>query len=152
MPAVSSGAREGIVIASGVLVLTAVFAWRQWAERRSRDEDLSADDLRYFSRRDVRRAIGNVILGVIGIGMIVGSLLNPRVPAHQIPFLWVWLSIGVLALVLIVLALLDWSANLRYAARHRRLLIEERLKLIEDEYKKRTTSTSTNSNGNGIAH
>jgi hypothetical protein len=143
MPAAFSGAREGLAIGLGVVALAGFFAWRQWVETRTRDNELSVDDARYFKHKDIRRSLGTSVLGLIGIGMIVGSLINPKI--QKMPFLWVWLIVGVLVLLSILLALVDWFANFAYAARHRRLLIEERLKLIENEYKNRAAAK----NGHG---
>jgi cobalamin biosynthesis protein CobD/CbiB len=130
----SPGAREGLIMAAGVLVVTAVLAWRQWAERRSRDLDLSIEDERYYSRRDVRRLLGTTTLALIGFGMLVGSLIEPR--KHPVAFLSVWLVVGVLVLVSLALAMLDIFANQAYAQRHRRILIEERRTLLEEELRR----------------
>ena len=143
MRAPFSGSWEGLAIAAGVLALTVIFVWKQWVERRDRETNLSSDDARYYRRKDIRRFFGTSILGLIGIGMVAGSLLNPK--TQKLPFLWVWLGVGALVLLSILLAFLDWFANFLFAARHRRLLIEERLGLIEEEFRQRAAG----SNGHG---
>ena len=147
MPATFSGSKEGLAIAAGVLALTMIFAWKQWGEWRDREADLSHDDTRYYRHKNIRRALGISILGWIGIGMIVGSLLDPK--TEKLTFLWVWLGVGVLVLLSILLAFLDWFANFSFAARHRRLLIEERLKLIEEEYRQKAARSNGHS-GAGV--
>lgn len=147
MPVPNSGAREGLAIAAGVLALSALLAWRQWRERQSRDdeEDLSAEDALYFARRDYRRWVGTTILALIGAGMFGGSLLDPR--ANRIAFLAIWLGVGGLVCVSLVLAMIDWSANRGYALRHRKLLIQERRAMIEEEIRRRLARPDANGQG-----
>ena len=131
MSAMTSGAREGLVMAAGVLAVTAYFSWRQVAERGSRGENLSVEDAEYYARRDWRRLLGTSGLGLMGLGILVGSLIPPR--AHPIAFVCVWLGVGLLVVTSLILALFDIRANRRYADRHHRLLMEERRSLLQQE-------------------
>jgi len=154
MPAASSGMTEGLTITSGVLVLAIVFAWRQWVERRDRVPDLSDDDQRYFSSRDVRRSWGTGLLVLIAAGMFLGLSINPKANrAAGQQFVWVWVGVLVLLCVALVMALLDWQANLTYARRHRREILEARRALIEEEQRLRaSTYQGEESRSNGRHH
>ena len=146
MAAADPGAREGIVVAVGVLVLSAVFAWRQWAERRVRDETLSEEDADYFGRRDSRRWAGTGCLALTGAGMLAGSLIEPTKP-NRWAFLGVWLAVLLLVGASLVLAMLDWGANRRYALRVRKLLAEERRAILADEVRRQIAARNANGDG-----
>lgn len=140
MPAASSGVTEGLVLATGALALAAVFAWKQWAERTTRDEDLSGQDRVYFARKDRRRFVGTSILALISAGMFAGLWINPKAGLrHGQAFVWIWMSVGLLVCVALVLAFGDWRANLVYANRHRKALIEERRALAEEQERMRSS-------------
>lgn len=145
MPPASPGAREGLAIAVGVLILTAIFLRKQWADRQDRADDLPAEDALYFARRDTRRWAGTAILGLIGIGMFFGSWLEPRV--HRLGFLATWIMVGGLVIVSLVLALIDWVANRAYAVRHIQQLAEERRRMLEAEIKRRKMGRDVNGHG-----
>ncbi len=152
MPSVTSGAREGLVIASGVLLVTAIFAWRQWVERVRREEDLSEADQDHFRRKDWRRFFGTTILGLIGVGMVVGSLLDFRASkAAGQRFLAVWVGIAVLVCVSLVLAMIDWTATRDYALRHRRELAEVRRALFDEEVRLRDAARNETRGSNGAS-
>lgn len=138
MAAVSSGIREGITIGSAVLVLAVGLAWRQRAERRGREGGLSEADQAYFAGKDRRRFLGTSLLVLIGVGMVVGCLIDARASrASRQAFVLVWSAVLGLVCVSVVLACLDWAANLRYAGRHRRELAAARLTMIEEELRLR---------------
>lgn len=138
MPAASTAARVGLPIAAGVLALAAVFAWRQWVERRTRQDDLSEEDRAYFARKDVRRLLGTTILVLIASGMFVGLSIDPGANrAAGQAFVWVWFGVAVLLCVSLVVALIDWTANLGYARRQRKGLIEARRAILEEEIRLR---------------
>lgn len=143
MPAGSATAREGLIMAVGVLAITSYFSWRQFVDRATRDDELTGEDMDYYSRRDSRRILGISTLGLIGIGMLAGSLIVPRV--HPIAFVSVWLIVGLLVCVSLILALLDMMANHRYAKRHLHLLSDERKTLLQEEMQRHLA----NQNGHG---
>lgn len=152
MPAAPSGAREGIVIATGVLTLAVAFAWRQWVERRGREGDLGQADEDYFARKDRRRFAGTAILGLIGVGMIVGSLIDHRASkAAGQTFVWIWFGVVALVCISIVLALLDWLACRDYAVRHRDALLHERRVLLEEGLRRRPAVPDRRDGANGIS-
>lgn len=132
-------------MAAGVLAVAAFFSWRQFVERSSRDDDLSGEDADYYARRDFRRLLGTSTLGLIGVGMLAGSLIAPR--SHPIAFVSVWLVVGLLVCVSLVLALIDMMANHRYAKRHLRLLLDERRSLVQEELRRHLAKQ----NGHGDA-
>ncbi len=155
MPA-ASGVREGLAIASGVLALAIILAWRQWVERRDRDPELSDIDHAYFARKDARRFWGTGLLVFVAAGMFRGLTMNWRANlAASQQFVWIWAGVLVLLCVLVVMAMIDWQANLAYARRHRREILEARRALIAEESRLRQTSPSPQpgfSNGEGITH
>ena len=57
MPAGSATAREGLIMAVGVLAITSYFSWRQFVDRATRDDELTGEDTDYYSRRDSRRLL-----------------------------------------------------------------------------------------------
>jgi hypothetical protein len=131
MPPATSGAKEGLILATGVLILSAIFAWRQWVERHRREPELSVADADYFARKDRRRFLGTAILALIGIGMVIGSLIDFRASkAAGRLFLAVWVGVSLLVCVSLVFAMIDWVANRDYALRHRRELAEARRALF----------------------
>ena len=146
MAVADPGAREGIAIAAGVLALSAIFAWRQWAERRARDEAMSEEDASYFHLRSSRRWAGTACLGLIGAGMLAGSLIEPTKQNRWV-FLGVWLAVSLLVLAALILAMLDWGANRRYALRLRKLLAEERRTILEEEVRRRIAARNANGDG-----
>lgn len=144
-----SGSVEGLAIGAGVLVLSALFAWRGRVERSRRDDTLNEVDRSYFAHKDRRRAVGTALLSLIGAGMIAGSRIDYRASrAAGRWFLAVWLGVGVLLIASLVLAMADWVANRRYALRLRRALLEERRSLVADELRRRAYGT----NGRGAEH
>lgn len=150
MTATSSGAREGMLLASTVTAIAITFAWRQWVERSSRSDDLPAEDADYFVRKDRRRVVGTGVLVVIAAGIFVGSWINPKASVqHGQTFVWIWMGVGLLVIVELVLAAIDWHANLGYAGRHRRALIEHRRRLAEEQ--RRISSTAPGHGQNGVS-
>jgi uncharacterized membrane protein (Fun14 family) len=153
MPPPTSGSREGLILATGVLILSSIFAWRQWVERVRREEELSVADREYFKRKDRRRFLGTSILALIGIGMAVGSLIDYR--ASKVAgqrFVAIWVGVAVLVCVSLVLAMIDWVANRDYALRHRRELAEARRALFEKSLVDPGPSHTGGSETNGSVH
>lgn len=150
MPAITSGAREGLVIATGVLLVSAVFAWRQWVERMNRASGLSEADRDYFRRKDRRRLLGTTILGVIGVGMFVGSLIDFRAnKAAGQRFVVIWIGVALLVCISLILALIDWVATRDFAIRHRRELAEARRVLFDQELRLRSLGPHATGGPNG---
>jgi hypothetical protein len=123
----------GIILALAVAGLALWFAGHQWAERRRRPLDLSAEDTAYFRGKDHRRLAGSVLMGTIAVAMAVGLWIDPRSGAEAART-WVasWSTVLSLLLVLLVLALWDWLALHAYARRHRSALLREREVLMND--------------------
>jgi hypothetical protein len=124
----------GLAIAAVLLLLALGFAALQWRERRQRATDLTADDSAYFARKDARRLAGSLVMGLIAVGMAVGLAgLDPTAGRDQ-RRAWaaVWLGVMVLVMFLLTLALWDWVALKRYAARHRRALDVERRAVVDE--------------------
>lgn len=137
---------EELTLAAGVLLVAFFFAARQWAERRSREEELSPEDELHFARKDARRLLGTAIMTVVAVAIFAGSLINPRANrAWGRTFGWIWVGILASVCFLLILAFRDWQANLAYARRHRQALNEERRQFLRAELR-RLASTG---NGRG---
>ncbi|HEV3163965.1 MAG TPA: hypothetical protein VGZ22_08020 [Isosphaeraceae bacterium] len=135
-----SAASTSLVIALFVIFAVAFLAWRQWRERQSRSPELSDADTDHFSRQDTRRLLGTIVLGLIAVGLVVGTRipLNPP-PSRLIRrfFAGVWMAVILLLLVALVLAWLDIKATRLYARRHRHAIAEERRAFLEDAQRRR---------------
>jgi hypothetical protein len=132
--AVFQEAVASLVLSAGlVLVALALLAWLRY-ERNHREAELSHEDTAHFSRQDTRRAAVAVILGILAVGIFVGSRVRPVAAGRVNPlFLQIWLSVSILVVVIVVLAMIDWLATRAYARRHFRQLAKERLDLLRDE-------------------
>ncbi|GIW86977.1 MAG: hypothetical protein KatS3mg108_1301 [Isosphaeraceae bacterium] len=129
----SRGAAETLLIAAGLLTVDLLLVIAHLRERSRREAPLDDADRKYFANRDKRRWTGSVLMAVAAILMMATARIEPRgdLAASR---LYVLLWLGVLTLVagLLALALSDWVANRRYAARHRRQLIAERDRLVAE--------------------
>jgi uncharacterized membrane protein len=129
----ASGAREALILALGLLGLAGLFVVLRWAERQARPADLTDLDARHFARKDTRRLAVAAILALIAVGLIAGTRINYRADrATGRLFGIIWLTVGLLVLILLVLAFADWLANAQFARRQRRALIEEHRALLAD--------------------
>lgn len=138
MPPPPHSATAGLVVSLAVVSVAVVLALRQYREWLGREDDLSEADAKHFARQDMRRGIGVGVMVLLAPGLSIGSRLEPRVGGRTNPmFVPVWLGIFVLIFALLVLALLDLIATRLYARRHRRVLFEERIEALRDEYRHR---------------
>ncbi len=135
-----------VVLAAFVLVVAALLTWRESAERRSRTDDLSPDDGDHFARQDRRRDFGICVLGTLAAGLVIGSRLEPRAGPGVVgvvgvginpEFVTIWLGVVILLFLLIALAFRDWVALRRYAFRHRKEILRERIEILQDEIRRR---------------
>lgn len=133
MPIAASFQRDAWILAGTVMAVGAVFAVRQWLERRWRPADLPGADARHFARKDVRRLLGSAVMAAIALAIVASTRIDFRAGrAEGRLFAWTWMGILLGVVVLLALALLDWQANRLYARRHRRALAEERRALLEE--------------------
>jgi hypothetical protein len=121
-----------ILLASVVGLIAAILALRQRYERGHRESNLSDLDARHFARQDLRRGIAAGVMGILAVGIVVGTHVEPKVAGKANPwFLALWLTIFGLILVLLWLALADWLATWHYARRHHRAMARERFQLLQ---------------------
>ncbi len=141
MPPQQTGGRETLLMAAVLMALAAFFAIQQWIEIRRRPYDVSDLDAEHFSHKDRRRYLVAGILSIISVAMVLSTRIDFRLgrPAYRL-WSWTWLSILGLALVLLILALLDWKANRAYAMRHYRALIDEHRELLTQALRRQATS------------
>jgi len=129
--------------AFGIAMIAAYLGLRQWYERRAREPDLSDADRDYFSRQDVRRGLGVMVMLILAAGISIGSRIEPRVNGQaNLAYFEAWLGVIGLLVVMITLAGLDWLATTRYARRQRRFIAEERIKLLHDVIRESATAHS----------
>lgn len=128
-----TGAAETIAVAVGLLAVDAALLVAHVRERSRRPAALDEADQRYYRDRDLRRGLGAAVMALAAVFMIAAARLR-TVGDLAAARLYVSLWVGVLALIaaLLGLALLDWLANRRFAARHRRQLQDERSALIAE--------------------
>jgi hypothetical protein len=137
-------------MSSFVVVVAGLLGWKEWHDRRARDSDLSPEDSRHFGHQDLRRAIGIVVMGLLAVGLFVGSRIPPRIANKtNTQFLGIWLGVFLLILFLLGLALIDWFALRIFARRHRDQILRERIELLRPDKRPRKTE---NGNGNGKGH
>src|SRR5262249_47934334 len=112
-------------------VTAAVLAVSQWRERRRRECGLSDADTDHFARQDFRRGVAGAVMGLLALGIAVGTHVGHRVAGAANPwFLEVWFIVFGLILILLWLALADWIATWHYARRHHRAMARERFQLL----------------------
>lgn len=129
-----------VLSASLVVIAIALAAWLLY-ERRHRETHLSRDDAVHFARQDARRAAVALILGILAVGIFVGSRVSPVADRRMNPyFAQIWLAVSALVFALLVLAMVDWSATRAYARRHFRELARERLDFLSGELGRRTAN------------
>jgi hypothetical protein len=118
----------GLVLSVLVIAIAGFLALRQLHECGERAPELSDADALHFARQDVRRIAGAAVMALLGLGILVGTHINPRAGGRpqRLLFAGVWLAVFLLITVLLGLAWRDWKATFAYARRHRRALAEER--------------------------
>ncbi len=133
MPPDRRDAEIGLLLSAFVVFIAAVLAHRQWRDRRHRDVDRDGAEAAYYSRQDIRRWLGVVVMTLIALGLGVGVRIPHIVGGRTNPlFVQVWLVVFLLIFALLLLALLDWYATRRYAYRHRREMLHERDETLRD--------------------
>ena len=139
MPPDRRDAEIGMLLAAFVVFIAAVLAYRQWMDRRRRDVDLAGDEAVYHTRQDVRRWLGVFVMGLLAVGLVVGTRI-PHIVRGRTNMLFVqtWLGVFLLIFALLLLALLDWFATRRYAHRHRRAMLRERDATLRDVMRPRS--------------
>jgi hypothetical protein len=145
MPAAGNVASDSLWISCGVVLIAVFLGLRQFYERRSRENDLSEVDRIYFGRQDRRRYGGVAILLAIAAGLSIGSRMPTRVQGHaSAAFVEVWAGVVALLVILMTLALIDLVATRGYARRKRRLIAEERTRMIRDAARQRLVPPTEN--------
>jgi lysylphosphatidylglycerol synthetase-like protein (DUF2156 family) len=140
----NSLAWTSLVLAVVVATVALLLGLLLWWDRRTREPDLTAHDQKHFYLQDLRRALGIVVLGLLAVGVYVGSRLptfvagaastdhpaRARHPNHA--FLAVWLGVFAFIVLLLGLAMIDWISTRRYAQRRRREIHRERIEILRD--------------------
>lgn len=122
----STAITETVIAAVGLLMLTAGLAYSHVLARARREGGLSEADSRHYQALDRRRGLGLGIMASMALIMLATTLINTRVDRSNARlYIILWMAVVGLVCWLLWLALLDWRANYRYAARHRRALADE---------------------------
>jgi hypothetical protein len=125
MPPANDLPSASFALAVGLCLIATFLGLRQWYERRARDPELSDADHAHFVRQDARRRLGVLVMLGIAVLVLVGSRAEARVQGRMnLFFLEIWVAVLALIMLLLVLALADWSATRNYARRHREILRE----------------------------
>jgi hypothetical protein len=126
-------ASSGLFLSLGIAMIAVFLGLSQWYEWRARHPDLPEKDRSHFRRQDLRRAVGVFLLLWLALEIWAGARIPHQIGMRPNPtFLFIWLSVGIKLIVLVVLAMLDLLETRRYATRQRRSMILERLKLVRD--------------------
>jgi hypothetical protein len=160
MPKTDSLAWTSLALSAVIVLCALLLGIRQWWEHRTRDTGLAEPERTYFFRQDFRRAVGIILMGMLALGVYVGSRLptfvtEPRPPAEHsvdpavgaaIPpavgvhpsrrFLAVWLAVFAIIVLLLGLAMIDWISTRRYARRQRRAMSLERLDILRETFRR----------------
>jgi len=140
-----------VVLSSFVLLVAALLGWREWGDRRDRNPDLSPEDARHFGHQDTRRSMGIAVLGLLAVGLVIGSRIPSRIGNKANPqFLGIWFGVFLLILFLLSLAMIDWLALRLFARRHRNEILRERIEILKEENRlKKARNTDGNGHGDG---
>ena len=142
-------ATASLVLSSFVILVGGLLAWKEWSDRRSRSLEQTPEDARHFGHQDTRRTMGIVVMGLLAIGLVVGSRTPSRLGNQANPqFLSIWLGVFLLIFFLLLLAMIDWLALRLFARRHRNQILQERLELIKEE-QRRKKALKGEGNGHG---
>jgi hypothetical protein len=142
MPTASDFPSASLALAVGLGLIALFLGLRQWYERRARELELSPEDLAHFSRQDIRRRLGVGVMSVIAVLALAGSRVSSRAGEKvNLLFLLLWLTVMALIVVLLILALADWSATRAYARRHRRQILRESLDPIRRQARSEVDAT-----------
>jgi hypothetical protein len=124
-------ATPSLVLSVLVLAAATFLGVREWLERRGRDEDIGPGEEAHLMVRDVRRRAGIILMVVMGALASVGYWINPaagRDDARRVFATWV--AIGLIMIVMMVLASLDWLHTVRFARRARQDLASQRAEFL----------------------
>jgi uncharacterized iron-regulated membrane protein len=148
-----------LLISLFLLAVAIFFAWRQWRTMRwLKTQTLSAEDVRYYRRRSIRRLLGCAVMivlaGLIG-GLYFLDTINEldrliakgqqaqqdgaaaKLTEEEAAFLRFWFpyvgAIVCLLLVLMIGAVMDMWATRKYSFRHRKALRESSRAQLEAE-------------------
>ena len=127
-----------LALGGTVWLIAGLLAWWQARDRaRREDEVLSEPDALHFQRQDARRSRVSILMALLGLGLIIGTRLEPRVGGKANPlFLLTWLAVFSGVILLLMFALHDWAATRVYALRHRDAIHRQRMALLEAELKR----------------
>ena len=129
----------GSLLSLGVALAAILLIGWGVAERRSRSDDRESEDGRHFARQELRRAVVAVIMLVASAGIFLGAHLSPKTNERpNLLFVEVWLAVFGLVLVLLVSALIDWTATRRYARRQRQAIVREAVESLRLEMIRRS--------------
>jgi hypothetical protein len=172
MAAPNGLASTSLMLSIAIATVAVLLGWRQWWEHRERAGSLSDADRRHFLRQDLRRTIGVLLMGILALGIYLGSRIPPRISDFPLDadfrealravagawvvtwvngqanprFVAIWLVMFVVLGILLALALFDWRATRRYARRQRQALAGERLEILRETFQQRDTQR------NGLPH
>ena len=120
-----------LVLSSFVVLVMGLLAWRERTDRRSRSEELTPEDAQHFRSQDRRRTFGFFVLGLLAVGIVVGSRLPYKVDQRASRlFLAVWAVVFFLLFILLTLAMVDWFALRIFARRLRTRMNQERSAIL----------------------
>ena len=90
-----------------------------------------AEDRAHFTRQDIRRRLGVGVMTAIALLVLAGSWISSRADDKvSLAFVILWLAVLALIVLLLILALADWSATRAYARRHRRQIFRESIESL----------------------
>jgi hypothetical protein len=134
MPPANDLPSASVALAAGLCMIALFLGLRQWYEWKAREPDLSKADQVYYSRQDIRRGLGVAVMVIIAALVLLGSRLEPKVQGKfNLLFLQLWVGVLALIIVLLSLALADWTATHSFARRHRREILRESIEAIRRE-------------------
>lgn len=127
-------ATTSLVLSSFVVLVAALLAWKEWCDRRARAVELTPEDSLHYFHQDTRRSMGIAVMGLLAVGLVVGSRTPTRLGNRANPqFLVIWLGVFLLIALLLLLAMIDWLALRGFARRQRSQILRERIEIIREE-------------------
>lgn len=133
MPRSGDLTSSSLAMAVGVGLITLFLGLRLWYERRGRGEGELHGERAFFRLQDLRRALGIVLMTALALMTAYGGRISHRIgDKANLGFVVVWFSVVVLVVLLLVLALVDSMATLRFARRARQRMIRERLQIVQE--------------------
>jgi hypothetical protein len=105
-----------------------LMAWHVMAWRRGRSQEMDDLERNYRRRQFVRRMQTSAMLGLLGVAIITGQVLTPRLHSRLFAALF-WGGVLLMVLWMALLALADIVATQQHFGRLRNDYIVERAKL-----------------------